>query len=252
MSISDDKPFAHPPTVPTARPLAEYNTAPTHCPLCARSLKDKWLSKPLPAKSIHGIVVCAKCRNGFATRRQAAYIVDAVLLTLVTNVIAFGLLLVEPVTPGSTVQLWSGVFAAQMVIGWLIAPLIFTCKDGFSGKSPGRMLCRVTVVDRTTREPIGFRQSFKRNLILMVPYLGIIWIALTMMKGRRVGDEWANTEVIWDKHRHKLPFDPRGILCLGCSYDLTGNVSGVCPECGTPVHKLPGVVARPPSGSIPI
>ena len=21
-------------------------------------------------------------------------------------------------------------------------------------------------------------------------------------------------------------------LCLGCGYDLTGNVSGVCPECG--------------------
>lgn len=24
-------------------------------------------------------------------------------------------------------------------------------------------------------------------------------------------------------------------LCARCSYDLTGNVSGVCPECGTPV-----------------
>ncbi len=25
-----------------------------------------------------------------------------------------------------------------------------------------------------------------------------------------------------------------GIKCLECMYDLTGNVSGVCPECGTP------------------
>jgi hypothetical protein len=24
-------------------------------------------------------------------------------------------------------------------------------------------------------------------------------------------------------------------LCLGCGYDLTGNASGTCPECGTPV-----------------
>jgi len=24
--------------------------------------------------------------------------------------------------------------------------------------------------------------------------------------------------------------------CLACGYDLTGNVSGVCPECGTTVH----------------
>ena len=22
-------------------------------------------------------------------------------------------------------------------------------------------------------------------------------------------------------------------VCVGCGYDLTGNVSGVCPECGT-------------------
>lgn len=24
--------------------------------------------------------------------------------------------------------------------------------------------------------------------------------------------------------------------CAGCGYDLTGNVSGRCPECGTPVR----------------
>ncbi len=26
-----------------------------------------------------------------------------------------------------------------------------------------------------------------------------------------------------------------GPSCLNCDYDLTGNVSGVCPECGTPI-----------------
>ena len=25
--------------------------------------------------------------------------------------------------------------------------------------------------------------------------------------------------------------------CLTCGYNLTGNVSGVCPECGTPIDK---------------
>ena len=29
----------------------------------------------------------------------------------------------------------------------------------------------------------------------------------------------------------------RGCLCIGCGYDLTGNVSGVCPECGRPVSE---------------
>ncbi len=26
-------------------------------------------------------------------------------------------------------------------------------------------------------------------------------------------------------------------LCFKCSYNLTGNVSGVCPECGTPLQR---------------
>lgn len=28
-------------------------------------------------------------------------------------------------------------------------------------------------------------------------------------------------------------------LCFRCGYDLTGNVSGVCPECGTPTPQPP-------------
>ena len=28
-------------------------------------------------------------------------------------------------------------------------------------------------------------------------------------------------------------------LCLACGYDLTGNVSGTCPECGSPTWPMP-------------
>ena len=31
---------------------------------------------------------------------------------------------------------------------------------------------------------------------------------------------------------------PRPGLCRNCRYNLTGNVSGVCPECGTEVPTL--------------
>jgi hypothetical protein len=31
----------------------------------------------------------------------------------------------------------------------------------------------------------------------------------------------------------------RANLCSACGYNLTGNVSGVCPECGTPIVKEP-------------
>ena len=30
---------------------------------------------------------------------------------------------------------------------------------------------------------------------------------------------------------------PSGSLCPACGYDLTGNVSGVCPECGVGVSN---------------
>ncbi len=32
--------------------------------------------------------------------------------------------------------------------------------------------------------------------------------------------------------------------CKKCGYDLTGNVSGICPECGTPVKA-----GKPQSGA---
>lgn len=48
----------------------------------------------------------------------------------------------------------------------------------------------------------------------------------------------------------------RGPWCDGCGYELTGNASGACPECGKAIETgphglkpVPGVPARSPSGS---
>ena len=46
-------------------------------------------------------------------------------------------------------------------------------------------------------------------------------------------------------------------VCIACGYNLTGNTSGVCPECGTPVPKEPAEekpsdgVSEPPRPSTP-
>ena len=42
------------------------------------------------------------------------------------------------------------------------------------------------------------------------------------------------TAIIWYRDRRR----PKG-GCHTCDYDLTGNVSGVCPECGTEVERIP-------------
>jgi len=38
---------------------------------------------------------------------------------------------------------------------------------------------------------------------------------------------------LWSSNRRDRPG-----ACAGCGYDLTGNVSGRCPECGGPVARL--------------
>ena len=56
------------------------------------------------------------------------------------------------------------------------------------------------------------------GLVIMVG----VWLELGMLRRVVLG---------WRRWRRKK----KG-LCWNCGYDLTGNVSGVCPECGTKVH----------------
>jgi hypothetical protein len=41
------------------------------------------------------------------------------------------------------------------------------------------------------------------------------------------------TLLLWRRDRRR----PRPGFCRQCDYDLTGNVSGICPECGTPLTE---------------
>jgi hypothetical protein len=54
---------------------------------------------------------------------------------------------------------------------------------------------------------------------------------------------WA-TYVHWLKPRRPLPPINE---CLQCGYDLTGNLSGTCPECGLPVPVLEHASTKPAS-----
>lgn len=202
-------------------PLARKAT----CPLCS---KPGALNKR--AKKLYGGLVCRKCYYKFTNRRQAAYIIDSVLFSIVTYIIAYDLNVMAPV--GGMLAPGGSLFEIMFNVA---STVIFYMKDGFGGKSPGRWLTGVTVVDAVSRRPIGFAQSFKRNLPLLIP-LGAIIILVQMGKGPRMGDKWAKTRVVWDKFRHQFPFEQRGRFCARCGYDLTGNVSGICPECGEPIH----------------
>lgn len=212
--------------------IPDANGGETHCPVCERTRPARKLRRRL-----YDVPACNKCRNAFANRRQAAYLIDALAWGLVTALPLMYLdqfLYGNASAPGFPLLSYLGLDTPLGFMASWALPLLFFCKDGFHGMSPGKWLMGVQVVDVHTREPVTFGRSLKRNLVLMVP-LGVLIVAATMMKGKRWGDRWAQTVVIWRKHAYKLPFDPRGVLCTGCGYNLTGNVSGRCPECFTPV-----------------
>ena len=49
----------------------------------------------------------------------------------------------------------------------------------------------------------------------------------------------------WNRARRERRLDRMiaANVCTNCSYNLTANTSGVCPECGTPVPSKPEVIA---------
>lgn len=195
------------------------------CPLCGKS------DKMHKANPLYGTPVCKRCYYAFTSRRQFAYIFDILLWWLAIMMLNIVLISVIEV-------LAIDEFAAGLVLltlGWIVYPLIFTMKDGFQGHSPGKYLCGVIVVDQHTHEPISFAQSLKRNLVLMIPVVPLI-VGFTLSKGPRLCDKWANTRVVWKKYRNHSVFAGQ-LACENCQYDLTGNVSGACPECGTPLSE---------------
>ena len=196
------------------------------CPLCR---SDKKMHK---AKLLYGTPVCRKCLYKFANRRQIGYVLDWLLWLFISfwlgTMLGFLLGVMDVSDP---------VFKRiNFFLAWFVFPLIFFCKDGFVGYSLGKLICGVRVVHIETLQPQGFLSSFKRNLILIIPFMPLV-IAFLLNKGHRLGDGWAKSKVIWKKYANHPVFTGQ-LACEKCQYDLAGNVSGVCPECGTPISVV--------------
>ncbi len=193
----------------------------TRCPLCETDRPDRKF------RLLYGHPICHKCYYAFANRRQLGYIIDSVLWSGFQFALfaAIGAMIAAVVLSPD----WDLIESLFQVGGWGLA-LVFIGKDMFQGRSPGKAICGVMVVEEVTFQPTGFKQSWKRNLPLVIPFVPLI-VAFTLAKGHRWGDGWANTRVVWTKYRHH-PVFTFTTDCRQCGYDLTGNISGHCPECG--------------------
>jgi uncharacterized RDD family membrane protein YckC len=162
------------------------------CPLCgdtrkmagrARLLYDHW--------------ICRRCSNGLANRRQLAWLLD--LLPL------WGVMLILGMAVGSLGG-WEGLGAGSglAAVPWL-AYVVWLLKDGFDGHSLGKRVMGLQVVDASNGVGARFGASFRRNLPMLIPFAPLV-AAFQMTRGPRLGDGWANTRVIWKKHRGRGPF----------------------------------------------
>lgn len=116
-----------------------------------------------------------------------------------------------------------------------VAIAFVLCRDFAAGVSPGKLITGLVTVDRVSQKRVTRWQAFKRNAEWLIPYVAFVDVIL-VFHGPRCGDESARTMVIrrrdlgkdWRPQPRRRP----GRCCPECQYDLTGNVSGVCPECG--------------------
>ncbi len=187
--------------------------APADCPLCREPLHANWCGP------LYGCLVCETCRRAFARRRHAAFIIDWVLAALAAN--AAGLSL-------GAVPAGSALHATPS----LVFLFLMGCRDAWGGVLPGRRWMDLQVIDARTGVAAGLWTSILRNLVPVLVFPIALYIAAEVKSGLRMLDRGTRAKVVWRRYRRATPFLPAGNNCWTCGYDLTGNVSGICPECG--------------------
>lgn len=165
-----------------------------HAPICEKDVyrHEHWM--------------CKSCHSYLYNRRTFAGLLDYVFLPWSINLgISFASILFEAhkstlVTAGF-LGLSYGTYML-MAAYWLFKDFLFT------GRSLGKILCAIRVVDVGSREPCVMIQSIKRNALLganWIPLIGAIaglwWMidvsrAWYEARGRREFDKWAGTMVI--------------------------------------------------------
>jgi uncharacterized RDD family membrane protein YckC len=150
--------------------------------------------------------LCRPCWAGFLWRRAAAFIIDlaaagAGVVVLGRAIIGIAALYDEPARATMTGM------AYLVAAGFVLVAFLF--KDGlFDGRSPGKGMLGIRVVDERTRRPIEPARALVRTLPLLVPAVPIV-AAVQMLRGPRLTDAAVQTRVVWDAHADREPFRAR-------------------------------------------
>lgn len=135
-------------------------------------------------------------------KRVVAYVIDSIIasaLFLAVFAVSFvvfmvGLLMMNILTAITSVVYIVGIGASLLM---LFAYLIF--RDGFfGGRSIGKKLMGLKVINTKTNKPCSLKDSFLRNITLVIPILNVIDLLVPFIdpEGLRFGDKLAGTKVV--------------------------------------------------------
>ena len=199
---------------------------PPACSICGKPFVHA-----LP-RTLYGFPVCAEDHQSFMVKRIVAHLIDVVLYSIFFAIALWGFIIVSVIIvaassgPSGPSDRTADFVARLWVLMIPLGMLGRTLVDGFRGHSPGKAMLGLQVVEENTGRPIGFFQSFQRNLPLLIPLVPLIVLVMLLQNdGHRLGDGWAHTKVIWKDYRHRPPFQSAKELRAQARARITTSIS---------------------------
>lgn len=170
----------------------------------------------------------------FAVDRLIAWSIDA----------AAGVVVVRTLADDHPLMALGVVVATVLVVG-----LVFACLQGTTGRTPGKSLADLRLVDTATERPIGVRRAVLRGVVLglaAVPFgFGLAALAWTSLADRsRLRRGWHDrlvSSIVVDVRPEPAPEAPMD--------EGPRHVVNLTAMRLAPAHRLVGAIERPPTPS---
>lgn len=151
------------------------------------------------------------------SQRFTAYVIDTVILYIICGIISlivvWAVMAITPYSyysypdyyPPDSPYVGNLVGIVTLMIFSLVTFFYFVLLEGRGGRGQtvGKMLVSIRVVDENTMKPIGYGQSFARNILRIIDglffYLIGIILIYTSDKHQRLGDRAAGSIVIYER-----------------------------------------------------
>jgi uncharacterized RDD family membrane protein YckC len=132
-------------------------------------------------------------------KRIVAYLIDSLIAGALMGVLLIVAIVVMVVGMMVNPAIGTLIYVVVLLVAVVLVLAYSLLKDGlFGGRSPGKKLAGLKVVNVRKNSPCSMKDSVMRNLTFMVPLLNIVECIMPFVdaEGLRFGDKWAGTQVV--------------------------------------------------------